>query len=93
MSREDRTSFKDDAVPGRGAYKIFQHTLELRYDDGRVKRFAFVAFPEDLAKQPVPTFSLIDMRYASVRWRRTRQSVGASQRARQACARPIWPRR
>lgn len=50
--RPDGTWYKRDTRGGSGTYLIEQNTLELRYSDGRVKRFPFIAFPEDLAKQP-----------------------------------------
>ena len=52
LQRPDGTIYKDDGVGGSGTYLIEQNTLELRYSDGRVKRFPFVAFPENLAKKP-----------------------------------------
>lgn len=52
MARPDRTIYQDDGRGGSGNYLIEQNTLELRYSDGRVKRFPFIAFPENLAKKP-----------------------------------------
>jgi hypothetical protein len=50
--RPDGTWYKRDTRGGTGTYLIEQNTLELRYSDGRIKRFPFIAFPENLAKQP-----------------------------------------
>ncbi len=52
LERPDGTVYQDDGVGGSGTYLIEQNTLELRYSDGRIKRFPFVAFPEHLAKKP-----------------------------------------
>jgi len=42
---------------------IEQNTLELRYTDGRIKRFAFVAFRENLMKKPAAeSFLLYEQR-------------------------------
>lgn len=51
-TRPDGTFYKRDTRGGSGTYLIEQNTLELRYSDGRVKRFPFIAFPENLAKAP-----------------------------------------
>ena len=58
IGRADGTTYQDDGRGGAGAYIIEQNTLELRYSDGRVKRFAFTALPDMLARQPVPSFRL-----------------------------------
>ena len=50
--RPDGTFYKRDTRGGGGSYLIEQNTLELRYSDGRIKRFPFIAFPEELAKKP-----------------------------------------
>lgn len=50
--RPDGTFYKRDVRGGSGKYSIEQNTLELRYSDGRVKRFPFIAFPEDLSRRP-----------------------------------------
>ena len=52
MARPDRTIHQDDGRGGTGTYLIEQNTLELRYSDGRVKRFPFITFPETLARKP-----------------------------------------
>lgn len=52
MARPNRTIYQDDGRGGSGTYLIEQNTLELRYSDGRFKRFPFIAFPENLAKKP-----------------------------------------
>lgn len=52
MARPDGTIYQDDGKGGSGTYLIEQYTLELRYSDGRIKRFPFLAFPENLAKKP-----------------------------------------
>ena len=52
MQRPNGTVYQDDGVGGTGTYLIEQNTLELRYSDGRIKRFPFIAFPENLAKKP-----------------------------------------
>jgi len=52
LARPDGTVYQDDGRSGSGTYIIEQNTLELRYSDGSVKRHAFVAFPENLAKKP-----------------------------------------
>jgi hypothetical protein len=52
MARPDRRIYQDDGRGGTGTYLIEQNTLELRYSDGRVKRFPFIAFPDNLAKKP-----------------------------------------
>jgi hypothetical protein len=52
LERPGGTVYQDDGVGGSGTYLIEQNTLELRYSDGRIKRFPFVAFPENLAKKP-----------------------------------------
>ena len=60
-TRLDGTSYVDDGVGGAGAYLIEQNTLELRYSDGRVKRFAFLTDSSSLAKEPA-----VD--YFSINW-------------------------
>ena len=63
IGRLDGTTYMDDGVSGSGNYIIQQNTLELRYSDGRIKRFAFVAFPENLIKKPaVESFLLYEQR-------------------------------
>lgn len=52
LARPDGTGYQDDGRGGTGTYIIEQNTLELRYTDGRVKRHAFMAFPENLVKKP-----------------------------------------
>jgi hypothetical protein len=52
LERPGGAIYRDDGVGGSGTYLIEQNTLELCYSDGRVKRFPFVAFPENLAKNP-----------------------------------------
>lgn len=52
LARPDGTGYQDDGRGGSGTYIIEQNTLELRYSDGRVKRHPFIAYPENLAKQP-----------------------------------------
>lgn len=51
-TRLNGTNYSDDGAAGTGTYSIGQNTLELNYSDGRVKRFTFVTFPENLAKKP-----------------------------------------
>lgn len=58
IGRADGTTYQDDGRGGTGNYLISQNTLELRYTDGRVKRFAFTALPEDLLRQPVIRFRI-----------------------------------
>jgi hypothetical protein len=48
----DGTFYKRDTRGGSGTYVIEQNTLELRYSDGRVKRFPFIVFQEQLAQAP-----------------------------------------
>lgn len=60
-TRLDGTSYVDDGVGGPGTYSIEQNTLELRYSDGRVKRFAFLTDSGSLAKKPA-----VD--YFSINW-------------------------
>ncbi len=52
LARPNGSVYQDNGVGGTGTYIIEQNTLELRYSDGRVKRFPFLAFPENLAKEP-----------------------------------------
>lgn len=52
LERPDGTVYQDDGIGGSGTYIIEQNTLELRYSDGRVKRHAFIVFPENLSKKP-----------------------------------------
>ena len=64
MAKPDGTLYNDDGIGGSGIYVIEQNTLELRYSDGRIKRVAFQAFPENLAKKPaVPSFLLREERF------------------------------
>ena len=58
IGRADGTTYQDDGRDGTGTYLIGQNTLELRYADGRVKRFAFTLLPTDLLEQPVRTFRI-----------------------------------
>lgn len=58
MGRADGTTYQDDGRAGTGTYLIDQNTLELRYVDGRVKRFAFTALPADLLQQPLKIFRI-----------------------------------
>lgn len=61
--RLDGSTYQDDGVGGSGTYIIEQNTLELQYTDGRVKRFVFIAFPENLVKKPaVESFLLYEDR-------------------------------
>ena len=53
LERPDGTVYQDDGIGGSGTYVIEQNTLELRYSDGRVKRHAFIVFPENLSKKPL----------------------------------------
>ena len=63
LTRLDGSTYTDDGVGGSGTYLIDQNTLELRYSDGRIRRRAFIAFPEDLLKKPsVPQFLLNEQR-------------------------------
>lgn len=63
IGRLDGSSFMDDGVGGSGTYIIEQNTLELKYTDGRIKRFVFEAFPENLADKPaVKNFLLYEQR-------------------------------
>jgi hypothetical protein len=50
--KPDGTFYKRDTRGGSGTYVIEQYTLELRYSDGRVKRFPFIVFQEQLAQEP-----------------------------------------
>jgi hypothetical protein len=58
IGRPDGTVYQDDGRGGTGTYLIEQNTLELRYADGRVKRFAFTALPDMLVRQPVQSFRI-----------------------------------
>lgn len=58
IGRADGSTYQDDGRGGTGTYLIGQNTLELRYSDGRVKRFAFTALPADLLQQPVTNFRI-----------------------------------
>jgi hypothetical protein len=58
IGRPDGTTYHDDARPGSGTYRISQNTLELRYSDRRVKRFAFTALPEDVSGSNVRRFRI-----------------------------------
>lgn len=51
LARPNGTTYQDDGRGGSGNYLIEQNTLELRYSDGRIKRHAFMTFPENLAKK------------------------------------------
>ena len=44
--------------PGSGTYLIEQNTLELRYSDGRVKRFALTILPDRMSDRPVRSFRI-----------------------------------
>ena len=57
IGRADGTTYQDDGRGGTGTYHISQNTLELRYMDGRAKRFAFTVMPENL-QQPVKSFRI-----------------------------------
>lgn len=58
IAKPNGDTYQDDGRPGTGTYQIAQNTLELRYSDGRVKRFAFTALPEQLRSQPIRTFKI-----------------------------------
>src|SRR5687767_4144793 len=58
ISRADGSTYQDDGRGGAGTYLIEQNTLELRYADGRVKRFAFTGLPGDLTQEPVRSFRI-----------------------------------
>ena len=58
IGRADGTTYQDDGRAGTGTYLIGQNTLELRYADGRVKRFAFTLLPQDVLQQPVRSFRI-----------------------------------
>jgi hypothetical protein len=58
ISRADGTIYQDDGRGGAGTYFIGQNTLELRYADGRVKRFTFTGLPGDLTQEPVRSFRI-----------------------------------
>ena len=58
IGRPDGTTYQDDGRAGIGTYLIGQNTLELRYADGRVKRFAFTVLPENLLQQAVRSFRI-----------------------------------
>jgi hypothetical protein len=58
MGRPDGSTYQSDGRGGSGTYLIGQNTLELRYSDGRVQRFAFTALPTDVARHPVRSFRL-----------------------------------
>lgn len=45
----DASQIQDDGKPGKGAYRLERSTLELKYEDGRVKRFSFIAFPDGVS--------------------------------------------
>lgn len=63
IGRLDGSSKTDDGMGGSGKYLIEQNTLELKYADGRVKRVAFEAFPENLVDKPaVKSFLLYEQR-------------------------------
>ncbi|HZI53420.1 MAG TPA: hypothetical protein VFD56_06950, partial [Chitinophagaceae bacterium] len=63
IGRLDGSSKTDDGIGGSGSYLIEQNTLELKYSDGRMKRFAFEAFPENLVDKPaVKSFLLYEQR-------------------------------
>ena len=59
LARPDGSGYQDDGRGGSGTYIIEQNTLELRYSDGRVKRHAFMAFPENLAKKPALDYFIL----------------------------------
>ena len=58
IAKPNGGTYQDDGRPGTGTYHIAQNTLELRYSDGRVKRFAFTALPDQLRSQPIRTFKI-----------------------------------
>ena len=58
MGRPDGSTYQADGRGGTGAYLLQQNTLELRYSDGRVKRFAFTVLPSNVAQRPLPSFKL-----------------------------------
>ena len=58
IAKPNGDTYEDDGRPGTGTYRLAQNTLELRYSDGRVKRFAFTALPEQLRSQPIRTFKI-----------------------------------
>lgn len=58
-ARLNGSIYQDDGKGGAGSYIIEQNTLELRYTDGRVKHFPFLAFPENLAMKPAVESFLI----------------------------------
>jgi len=58
IAKPSGDTYQDDGRPGTGTYHIAQNTLELRYSDGRVKRFAFTALPDQLRSQPIRTFKI-----------------------------------
>lgn len=63
IGRLDGSTYMDDGISGSGTYLIQQNTLELKYSDGRMKRFAFEAFPENLVDKPaVKSFLLYEQR-------------------------------
>ncbi len=66
--RPDGTSYNRDIKGGSGTYLIEQNTLELKYSDGRIKRFPFVAFPEKLAKQPAVDSFILFYDYIMTRY-------------------------
>lgn len=68
--RLDGTEYHDDGVGGSGTYLIAQNTLELRYSDGRIKWFSFIAFPENIKDQPLVDSFILNW---DERWERDRQ--------------------
>ena len=63
MRRNNGSTYIDDGTGGFGTYLIEQNTLELKYSDGRIKRFVFEAFSENLIKKPaVESFLLCEQR-------------------------------
>lgn len=67
IGRLDGSSYMDDGMGGSGTYLIEQNTLELKYSDGRIKRFVFEAFPENLEKKPaVESFLLYGQRLLKI---------------------------
>ncbi len=62
ISKLDGTSYQDDGLAGTGTYQIGQNTLDLSYSDGRVKRFPFIALPDDLKEAVLKSFLIFENR-------------------------------
>jgi hypothetical protein len=58
IGRPDRSTYEDDGRGGTGNYRIEQNTLELRYSDGRVKRFAFTIPADRITDRPIRSFRI-----------------------------------